>query len=133
MYLLTDKNSLFWRGSIRVIFLLCQVSYLIKCDRYRCRFPQVIDKVLLFQNGRVMVSQKDLLEGRDRILRGRFVGRAGKFVERDEIELAVKTLQQTGKFFRVPGRIIYAGHEDLFECEHAPPRQGVIAAGIVGY
>ena len=53
-----------------------------------------------------MVSQKDLLEGRDRILRGRFVGRAGKFVERDEIELAVKTLQQTGKFFRVPGRII---------------------------
>ena len=80
-----------------------------------------------------MVSQKDLLEGRDRILRGRFVGRAGKFVERDVIELAVKTLQQTGKFFRVPGRIIYAGHEDLFECEHAPPRQGVIAAGIVGY
>ena len=28
MYLLTDKNSL-GGGSIRVIFLLCQVSYLI--------------------------------------------------------------------------------------------------------
>ena len=98
MYLLTDKNSLFWRGSIRVIFLLCQVSYLIEYDRYRCRFSQVIDKVLLFQ--------KDILGGRDRFLRGRFVGRAGKFVKRDEIELAVKTLQQTSELFRVPGRII---------------------------
>jgi hypothetical protein len=45
----------------------------------------------------------------------------------------VKTLQQTDELFRVPGRIIYAGHEDIFEYEHAPPRQGVIAAGIVGY
>ena len=106
MYLLTDKNFLFWRGSIRVIFLLCQVSYLIKYDRYRCRFPQVSDKISPFQNGRVMVFQKDLLEGRDRFLRGRFVGRAGKFVKRDEIELAVKTLQQTSELFRVPGRII---------------------------